>query len=292
MVMALAVLLGFGVLFMFAFDEGFQGGELSDEALIVQQGKEIDSYRMSIDKGQQKLDLTPQRLKDSKEVSRLGVESQTLQQNIVSLTDKEKATEAEIVEKRKAFDAYKDEYRAYVRSKAKGTEMEQLVTQKGVVYKGVMIRDVTAIGIQIRHEEGQKRVDYEDLPADMQDYYQFDAAQKEAEIANEETVRKTHNKDVLEADKLAEIEMGKQREREALLDKEKRRRQIAGKEADINALQAEIRALGAEIDRLAGKPKSGGPGLDKTKALNRTIKSKQNQIAAIRDEIRLMRASL
>ena len=293
MVMALVVLLGFGVLFMFAFDEGFQGGELSDEAAIVQQGKDIENYQMTIDKSQATLDLTPQRVTDSKELVRLGRESQTLQQTIVTLGDKKKAVEAEIVEKKKVFEEYKDLYRAYVRGKAKDEKMDQLVTLTGVVYKNVDIREVTAIGIEIRHAEGHKRIPFEDLPDTMKDYYQFDSSQKGDAEKAEEAARKIHVDEVAVVEKQTELEMAKQRERDALADKEKRRRKIVEKEALILTIQSEIRDLNLLLDRETERVRGrSGPALDKTKSINRSIKAKNNQITDIRGEIRLKKAAL
>jgi hypothetical protein len=296
MVMALVVLLGFGVLFMFAFDEGFQGAELSDEAAIVQQGKEIENYQVTLDKGQKSLDLAPQRVSDAKELTRLGLENQMLSQNITTLIEKQKAGEAEIVEKNKAFDAYKDDYRAYVRGKAKGETMDQLSTTSGVVYKNVSIREVTAIGIQIRHDEGQKRIAFEDLPDEMKDYYQFDPNQKEDAKKAEDAAREAHEKEVGISDKLAEADMAKQRERDAVLDKEKRRRNIAEKEAQILALQSDIRRLNTEMNNDAAKSQAarsaGRMHIKKSNSLGAAIKSKQNAIADLRAEVQQMRASL
>ncbi len=53
----------------------------------------------------------------------------------------------------KTFADYKDEYRAYARGKAKGETIETLETLTGVIYHNAIIREVTAIGIQIRHDE-------------------------------------------------------------------------------------------------------------------------------------------
>lgn len=296
MVMALVVLLGFGILFMFAFDEGFQGGEQSDEAVIIQQGKEIDSYKISMDKGQKSLDLAPERLNNAKELSRLGLENQTLQQNIAALTEKQKNTEAEIVAKKKDFEDYKDEYRAYVRGKAKGEEIGQLVTLTGAVYKNVAIREVTAIGIQIRHDEGQKRIPFEELPDEMKDYYQFDPAQKENASAEEDRIRKEHEILVANADKVADAEMVKQREQDAILDKEKKRRLIAEKEALIVTIQADIRRLNNEMSADAAKSQAASAGgrmhIRKSNSLGAAIKSKKNDIIDLQAAIQRLRAQL
>ena len=48
MFLALMVMLGFGLLFIFASDEGLQGGGQTIQAVISQQKKEIESLRQNI----------------------------------------------------------------------------------------------------------------------------------------------------------------------------------------------------------------------------------------------------
>jgi hypothetical protein len=56
MLMALVVLVGFGVLFMFATDEGFQGGDQSIESIIKHQAGDIESLKGGIANGMKSLD--------------------------------------------------------------------------------------------------------------------------------------------------------------------------------------------------------------------------------------------
>ena len=60
MVMALIVLLGFGLLFMFAFDEGLQGGSQSIQSVIAQQAKHIIDDQQAITTGRESLAKIPE----------------------------------------------------------------------------------------------------------------------------------------------------------------------------------------------------------------------------------------
>lgn len=296
MVMALVVLLGFGVLFMFAFDEGFQGGELSVEAAIIQQGKDIANYQMGLDNAQKSLEKSPQRLADAKELVRLNRENQALQQNIVSLTEKKKAGEAEIVDKTTVFNTYKDEYRAHVRGQAKGEKIPQLTSLSGNIYNNVDIREVTAIGIQIRHDEGLTRIPFEELPEAMKDYYQFDPNQKvEAKIV-EDKARLDHEKAVAVSDAQAAVEMAKQQVLDAADAKAKKKRDIATKESQVIAIKNDIRTLQNQRDQEKAKAAaargSGRTVIVKAGMYDGQIRNRQADLANVQAELVQLRSSL
>lgn len=178
MVMALIVLLGFGLLFMFAFDEGFQGEDQSIESVIRNQGKDIKDFQSRIESGRKSLELAPGRVAAAKELSRFKSESATLQEKITGLVQAVESGKTAVVTTKESFESYKNQYRAFVRGKAKGTNLDELKIADGTTYSKVSIRKVDAVGLLIIHEAGQKRVDYEGLPAAMKDYYQFDPVQK------------------------------------------------------------------------------------------------------------------
>ena len=153
MFVALIVLLGFGVLFLFATDERFQGEDLSIEAVISSQTKEIEESQRNISEGQKLLNGAPARVGNSKQMARLALDSVTLVGRKVTLSGKVESSMAEVNRQKTAFEAYKDQYRAYVRGKAIGESMAVLETRGGTIYKNVNIREVTAVGIQIRHDD-------------------------------------------------------------------------------------------------------------------------------------------
>jgi hypothetical protein len=286
MVMALIVLLGFGVLFMFAFDEGFQGEDQSIESVIRNQGKDIKDFQSRIESGQKSLELAPGRTAAAKELSRLKSESAALQEKITTLGQSVEGGKTAITQTKESFEGYKDQYRAFVRGKAKGTNLDELKIADGTTYTKVSIRKVDAVGLLIIHEAGQKRVDYEGLPAEMKDYYQFDPVQK-ADLLQQESsahgaladavdkqnqaaeeaaaVKRAGDEEQAKVDAAAKIELNKSRikdfkdqlkslDREMELEKKKKlantdsiRNRMAAARKALDQLESENRKLEAKL---------------------------------------------
>lgn len=296
MLMALVVLIGFGLLFVFAFDEGMQGGDQSIETLIRNQTKEIESHQARIIDGEKKLTTAPALMAKARELTTLKRENQFRTDRVAGLHQEIQNGTSLLAALGKSFEEYKDKYRAFVRGKAKGETIPELVTKSGGVYKKVSIREVTAIGIQIRHEEGQKRIPFEDLPAALVDYYQFDPSQKAAALTEEHATMAEHEAAASVANEQADQAMAEQREKEALAKNERMIREIATKEALIGTLQADIRGLQSEIQQATEAASAaramGKIHINKSGSLAGDIRSKQNRIAALRSEIAQMSASV
>ena len=296
MLMALVVLIGFGLLFMFAFDEGFQGGAQSIESVIASQAKEIEGCQNRIASGEKTLATAPALIATAKEVSRFKRESQSLKERIAVLKTGIETANADIAGINKNFEEYKDQYRAYVRSKAKGETMPVLETKTGIIYKNVNIREVTPVGIQIRHDEGQKRIPFEELPDSLVDYYQFDPNQKAAALADENATRDVHEAQATAAGILADQAMAEQRAKDAAEKREKTLREVATKEAQIDGLKGDIRGLQSDLDRAAAEAiaakAAGRMHLNKSGSIGANISSKQNRISALRSEIDRMKSSI
>lgn len=249
MVMALIVLLGFGLLFMFAFDEGFQGGDQSIESVIRYQQRDIDNSQEGIEKGRKTLGQAPARIAASKDLVRLKVQNAALQEKLSQLAVSLESAKATVGQSRAEFEAYKDKYRAVVRDKAKGTSMEVLETTTGVAYNRVNILEVTAVGLHIRHEAGQKRVPFEELPDSMKDYYQFDTAQRDEARRIEDENRKKHEAEVELANKNTDTILAIQEAKDEEAAREKRLRDIAAKQVEIASLENQLEDLGHDLDR-------------------------------------------
>jgi hypothetical protein len=296
MVMALMVLLGFGLLFMFAFDEGLQGGGQSIQSVIAHQAKEIIDDQQNIQVGSELLAQVPARLAHAKELNRLKHDSESLQAKTAELVNAVAAGKAEVIRSGESFESYKDEYRAYIRNKAKDESWDQLETLAGTVYHHVNIREVTAIGIQIRHEGGQKRIPFEDLPEAMKDRFQFDPKQKEDALAQESETRTKHDAAVAVADGLTDQKMQQQRKVDAADAKDKKRQEIVMKEVQIKSLEEQVRGLDAELDRAASEASAarayGRMHLNKSNTISGSIKATQNRITTLRSEVNQLRSGL
>lgn len=288
---ALVVLLGFGFLFSVASDPG---DDRSLEAVVRDQTKEILSKRGFISTGEANLKLTPSRIAEAKELTRLNLETESQKKLALTLQSEIATYKAEIEEKKTAFEAYKDEYRAFVRGKAKGEIIPVLETLTGMIYKNANIREVTAIGIQIRHDDGQKRIPFEELPAEMRDYYQFDPAQKEKAAANEAQARDQHEAAVAASNELMDQELAKQKAANAIVAKEKNRLDVIAKQAQVKNLKSEIRNLEQQIQAVASSASAakaaGKIHFSKSNTYAGDIRAKQGLIATLETEIRQMQA--
>jgi hypothetical protein len=282
MLMALVVLIGFGVLFMFATDEGMQGGDQSIESVIRNQAREIEHTQGGIDNGQKSLDGAPERLKNAKEFSRLSRGNESLRGRIQTLGDDIKASKADLAGRIDAFEAYKDEFRAYVRGKAKGESIGVLETKTGAVYKNVNIREVTAVGIQIRHDEGQKRIPFEELPVAMIERFQFDAKQKAAAVEKEQAAWSEHEAAVTAADVVSEGQAAERVAKEAEALRQKNTRLMAAKQARIAPLTEEIKFLQEALLKESEKRFSRAP------QMRAQLANKQGELATLRAEVARM----
>lgn len=296
MLMALVVLIGFGTLFMFAFDEGFQGGEMTIEAEIAAQTKEINGMQAAVIEKTAILQQSPARIEAAKELRLVKVEGKTLEQNAARLKADIESETVAITELEKTWAAYKDEYRAFVRGKATGENLDLLEVRDGTVYKEVNIREVTAIGIQIRHANGFKRLPFEELTDAMQDYYQYDVVQRDEALAAEQAARLVHESAAGVAMDQEAQKLAKQRAEEETDRKEKVQRDIVRKQAQITDAQADIRELEQEIVRAdaaaAAARAAGRMHLSKSNNIRGKIRSKKEFISTLKADIQRLQSQI
>jgi hypothetical protein len=292
---ALAVLAGFGILFVFAFDEGLQGGEQSIESVLKYQAEEIESQRAAIATTKEKLVDVPARLKTEEELKDATRELAIAANQVANLTETVAKVEEQIQGKLAEFEAYKDDYRAFARRQAVGEKLDELKTVEGTIFKGVEIREVDAVGILIRHTDGQQRVPFEVLSAEIQDRFQFDPVQKEsaivAEAARREAMERAAAAAEAAAGEMQEVEREKERERV----RQETRRTIAAKEQQLAAAKAALTTL--ERDKAAAEQAAaaaraaGRQHINRSGSIARSIASKQNEIRALTAEIARLKAN-
>jgi len=259
--MALLVLAGFGTL-MLASASSTEESAPSLGSVIRKQAQDIDYYNSHIDmlgrrlervgilKGQAK---NLENLKSSSNDQRALIES--TQQHIGSL-------KKETAEQIKAFDEYKEAYRAMIRSGAKGEKIPTLTLLDGSVYQNVTIREVTPVGMQFSHEAGVKRVAYEVLPNFLQERFQYSAEQKELALKKERDHQLRHEADTQMVQDNMKQQMDEQKARaEAGLHEAKLREYAAYKDR-LRELKAEIRELERAILAEKRKPVSHAPALE------------------------------
>jgi hypothetical protein len=283
---ALLVLAGFGALFMFAFDEGLQGGDQSIEALLRHQAREIDDLELSIAADSRVLAETPGRQVRAGELRRLKRESAELGGRLEHLKTRAASANDEVVARTREFDTYKDAYRAQVRRDAKGEKIDRLQTRKGVVYENVSIREVNAIGMQIIHDAGHKRIAYEDLPGEIQERFQFDPKQKADAVAMEEAMHRQHDTDVARAAAETDRLLAVKRERDAEARREEMMRSLSVKQDLVSNLADEIDRLQHEIENEGMKRISRAP------QMRMELAAKRGRLRALQIEIHQMQSRL
>jgi chromosome segregation ATPase len=296
MVMALVVVIGFGLLFMFAFDEGMQGADQSIESIISQQAREIESYQSAITEGSKKLAASPGRVAASRELSALKRLNQSATEKIATLGQSVATGRSEVEAQNQRLEEYKDQYRTFIRGTARGQSLATLETRTGVTYKNVIIREVSPVGIQIQHDEGHKRIPFEELPDAMVDLYQFDPAQKSQALVVEAATRTEHEAQAAAANELADQAMVEQRAKDEVARRQKVVREIAVKQAAMDSLRDEIRGLEREQNRAAAAASAaraaGRMHINKSSSIGGTIRSKQNRLSVLASEIAQLKASI
>lgn len=245
---ALIVLIGFGVLFLFAFDEGMGGGNKPIESIIREQAVELESVKSSIASKTKALEISPERKKiagEVEEVSRQTRLNKGKLDGVVRIIEKVKA---EIAATEKGLEDYKQSYREQVRGEAIGLKYPELKTLSGKSYQKVTVTRVDAIGMAFSHADGSTRADFDDLPADVQEYFQYDAKEKEKAKAAETKVAGQHADDVQSA--LSAADRSKQNEemKKAETEKAQAKAIVASMTSRIEEIDSEIKSVQREWD--------------------------------------------
>lgn len=295
MLLALFVLIGFGTLFMFAFDEG-KTGEKSLAAQIRDSESEITSTKARIAEAEKKLATIPALKMNSAKLMETDTRNDFLEARITQRKTEIEDLKSGLTSVEEEFEDYKNQYRAKVRNEAAGTKIDELITLSGEVYKEVDIRKVTSVGIEVRHRDGHKRIGFEVLPEEMQDYYQFDKDQMIAEMKRETKVRQRHNAAVAVANEAAEEKAAERREEERKEAKQKAIRLVASKEASLQVMEREIRQLQSELvsaESAAEAARAAGRmHLSKAGQIRNRIASKRAAYSRLQAEIARMRSAL
>jgi chromosome segregation ATPase len=249
MLLALLVLFGFGLLFMLAFNESPANETQSIQAVIKDQAKEVEDLTETIARRQKELTVIPK-------LEAAQGELRTIKRQLVDAQQHAEALQADVAKGQQAITAkaadlekYKDQYRNAARQGAKDEAMAKLQTRSGQVYEKVVISDVNPIGMQIRHQGGLARIPYEDLPADLQDRFQFDPNQKAATVAQENAERKEHETAVATSLKETQQQLEARKKAEAEAQQADAKRAIAVKTTQISTLDSDIIRLQGELQR-------------------------------------------
>jgi len=275
MILALVVLVGFGLLFMFATDERLLGGDQSIESIIAKQDKELESLRGEIARGRKQLAKTLPLEATARQLAGLLRENQSRAERMEQLTEEIAAARTSLASLKKDFASHV----AIVRGKAKGRIIPQLKTLKGKVYDNVTIRQVTDARVEIRHDGGTAGILPEELPEALQDEFlfapQIKARQDARHEADEEAGQTAHDR---------QLEAQRKKDEEAALAK--RIVEVRTKEARIDTLKNEITQLERTLDKEKYKK------ISKTPQIKAQIDSKRREIERLQKEVSPLRDNL
>lgn len=294
MMMALVVVGGFGALYVFVFDAEMQGKGVTIESVIRDNNKEIESYKEQIDNANRSLAGASANTELNKRAADLKMESMTLTATIADLQKDISETRAACQATEAAWATYKNDYRVNVRSKAAGEKLPEIKLLSGSVYKNVEIREVTAIGVQIRHEDGQKRIAFEELPEEWQDRFQFDAEQKDKALATESAQQRMHEEAVEKATAELDSEDAADVAKLAATNSGSTKDIIQNKEKLLSQLQTELgaaqsiysKAEADEVDARRFNRVGSGRNMGAMKA---KVDQKRRHIEALKKEIKVLK---
>jgi chromosome segregation ATPase len=295
MIIALVVLAGFALLFTLVFQEDSMSGTKSLASIVKADAETIQHYEIRLAEAEEQLSTKgPHRKQVSTDLMQVSAKAKLLNTQIENRNTEMATLESEVDGLIEDFENYKNQYRAHVRNKASGTQIEKLVTVDGKTYHGVEIRKVTAVGIEVRHRDGHKRIAFEELPEEMQEHYQFDKDQKNAELLREAKIRRKHNQAVAAANEAAEENTEEQRAKNEELAKQRRVEEIAQKQARLQGIEQEIRQLESDISSAESAASSaraaGRRHLNKAGSLRGALNSKRAEHTRLSAEISRLRS--
>lgn len=286
LILALLIVAGFGVLLLFTTDERFLGGGPTIDSVIADQQKDIDKLELLLADMKRRTEVQPALLEAAKDLERSRRDKLFATDMLAGHRGTIVKVKEEIEAKAAEIEAYKDKYRAQVRAKAKGTAIGRLETRDGTVYEQVTVREVNAVGMQISHDGGGRRIPFEQLPDEMQDFYQFDPGQKKRLLALEKAGQDAHEASVDTTLAAVKEQAGRKREADAARRRDEAIAAIGVKEARIKALELEIRDFEESINRESQKRISNAPQMRERLAKMRQV------LSALREDVDRLRSSL
>ena len=130
-------------------------------------------------------------------------------------------------------------------------------TIDGKVYEHVSIRKVTALGMEIRHLNGLKRIHYQNLPDELQDRFQFTEADAKALVETEQITAKQADRGKVNYRKSAQELRRRELIRNHNADVAKWKGEVAKLKMKIRANKSAIKAARARAKDYRARGNSG-----------------------------------
>lgn len=234
---AAIVLGGFILLYFFVFDESMAGGR-SIESVIKEQREEIDRLKDWAGKQTNVLETRANFRTIAAEAEQMQRKAREIKGDLDTQTGLVSRIQTEITQVKAKDAAYRAAYRNQIRNEGKGLTYTQLKTISGKVYQTVVVSRVDAVGMNIQHQDGTARVEFENLPPEIGEHFQYDPAEKKEAVTSERSQSDSYN---------TAIDQGMQKPKEA--SDPAKTTQTADAAAEIEKLQILITQLGEEIEK-------------------------------------------
>ena len=287
--LALLVLVGFGTLYMFVFDDSMQGGGKRIEAVIRDDALQIESHRRTIDYLKRQAEEGNRLKEQAREMEEVKVRLESGAKILAERTAEMDAATQDVSAAVQAWEDYKENYRASEWAAAEGEELGDLKSLSGKTYTKVVIRRVDHTGIQITDLTGPKSIDSDELPLALQDRFQFSDEKKEAVITKRDNdfAELSSNVDIANLakkgqDKLEKVRIlnGKIEDANSGIQNCKGAEPILMRRVD--AIRAELAEEQAKAARRSG---SRVQGINKTPQIRETLRVAENKISTNRRNI-------
>jgi hypothetical protein len=157
--------------------EGMLGGNEALKQEIADKQKRLKTLEDEIQQALDEQKAQKESLVLMEQLDDVRLQMLEIKQSNQDLRAKLGSLEKGLEETHDLFESYKDRYREAIRKAAVGTKHEKLTLLDGKVYRGVEIRVIDPLGMNITHQEGSCRIPYKQLPEEMQERFQFDAQQ-------------------------------------------------------------------------------------------------------------------
>ena len=279
--LALLVLVGFGSLYMFVFNDLGGPPKLTIGAQIRALEMEVDSTKIQIQNAKDRLAEAESAKARAKEGNELSNKNEVLSKQVEELTTARNAASEAVTQATADWEKYKDEYRESEWASAVGDKMPDIKTAGGEVFTNVEIKKVDHTGVRISHSGGAKTINPEDLPQDLYDRFQFDMAKKKAieDKQNQEFTAHTNNVEIANLAKSGQ---------DKLLRIDSLNQEVATANAAVQNAKDSINRFQAAIDRkrmdIANERAKVG-GISRAPQMTEQLKVLERQAKDNRDSI-------
>lgn len=287
--LALLVLVGFGTLYLFVFDEGLQGGGKTIEAVIRDDGLHLESQELQIRSFERQIEEASHLKDQARELEDVKLRLELGVKALAARKSEREASETAVIDAAQALEAYKDAYRASEWASAQGEELGNVKSLSGRLYEKVVIRRVDHTGIQITDSTGPKSIDSDELPLALQDRFQFSDVRKTEVVTKRETEFQTHSDNVDVAnlakkgqDKLEQVRVLNVAIEDANIGIQNCKSAEPILLQRVDFARAELAEEQAKMSRRIG---TRIRGMDKTPQLREVVRAAENKVTGARRQI-------